>query len=281
MFIRKPGTLDHIISFFLTASGVLILTSSSFAATLILTNGAAVKGKLVNSTDAAITIRDSNTRQVRTIKKMFIREIVLDPDEKEMEKAAGKAGEIRREGASRSSAETIRHYTFALGAGGCKIIDGPGPGLNFGFGGGFIFQYNYLISGLGLDVHASYFYNPDKKYASSNVTILPVIVSPQFRFHTRYIDIDLRAGAGISSTMSESGSRLKLIPTGDPGQPVSAILVKGSQGRSIDLVAGAGAAISHAFGMGLVLGFEVNYYYIFQTLSADAVSASIYCGYAF
>jgi hypothetical protein len=278
MKIRKPGAPDRIITFFLTTAVILLITASLSAATLILTNGAAVKGRLVNSTDAAIVIQDPNTRQIRTIKKVFIREIILDPDEKEM---AAKAGGTGLKGASRSSAETIRHLVFALSAGGCKIIDGPGPGLNFGFGGSLIFQYNYLVSGLGLDLHASYFYNPDKEYTASNVTILPVIVSPQFRFHTRYIDMDLRAGAGISSTMSTSGSRLKLIPSGDPGQPVSAILVKSSQGRSIDLVAGAGAAVSHTFGMGLVLGFEVNYYYIFQTLSADAASASIYCGYAF
>jgi hypothetical protein len=276
--IIKLKASDHIITFFLTAAVILLMTASSSAATLVLKSGAVVKGKLVNTTDAAITIQDPSTRQIRSIKKVFIREIVLDPDEKEM---AAKAGGTGLKGVSRSSAETIRHYTFALGAGGCKIIDGPGPGLNVGFGGGFIFQYNYLISGLGLDLHASYFYNPDKEYAASNVTILPVVISPQFRFHTRFIDIDLRAGAGISSTMSKSGSRLKLIPSGDPGQPVSAILVKGSKGRSIDLVAGAGAAISHTFDMGLVLGFEVNYYYIFQTLSANSVSASIYCGYAF
>jgi hypothetical protein len=174
-----------------------------------------------------------------------------------------------------------KHVLFALGGSGGKIIDGPGKALNFSFGGTFIFQYNYIAKGFGMDLHAAYYYNMDKTYPSDHVTILPALVSPMYKFNTKYIDIDLRAGAGASWTYGKSAQRFRFIPTGDPGQPLAAIKLDALNASSIDLTVGAGFGISHTFGNGFVLGFEANYYYIFQTLSANAVGASIYCGYAF
>jgi hypothetical protein len=174
-----------------------------------------------------------------------------------------------------------KHVLFALGGSGGKIIDGPGKALNFSFGGTFIFQYNYIAKGFGVDLHAAYYYNMDKTYPSDHITVLPVLVSPMYKFNTKYIDIDLRAGAGISWTYGKSAQRFRFIPTGDPGQPLAAIKLDALNASSIDLAVGGGVGISHTFSKGFVLGFEANYYYIFQTLSANAVGASIYCGYAF
>lgn len=184
-------------------------------------------------------------------------------------------------GSAESTGDEKRHVLFALGGGGCKIIDGPGKSLNFGFGGSFIFQYNYIAKGLGIDLHAAYYYNPDKKKTSDYISILPVIVSPMYKFNTKYIDIDLRPGAGFSWSMAKSGSRFMPIPTGDPGEPFAGIFAQGINKSTFDLVVGMGIGISHVFNNGLVLGFEVNYYYIFQTLSANTVAASIYLGYMF
>ena len=174
----------------------------------------------------------------------------------------------------------FRRFMFALGGGACKILKGPGPALTFGYGGSFIFQA-YLFKGLGLDLHASFYYNADRKYHGNYITILPAVISPLYRINTKYIDISFRAGAGISYTASKAGSRLNLYPTGDPALPITGLFIPGSRGQSIDFSMGAGAGISHTFDTGVVLGLEINYYYIFQTLSAHALSASVYCGYAF
>jgi len=168
-----------------------------------------------------------------------------------------------------------------VGGGGAKLIDGPGESLGFGYGGTVMFQYNYIWKGFGADLHASFFYNSDKKYGSDYITILPVIASPMYKFNTKYIDIDLRAGAGFSYTRGKSGQRFNLVPTGNPATPLSVQPVQGFDDSSFDLVAGAGAGISHLFNNGLVIGLEVNYYYLFQTLRTNTLSASIYCGYMF
>ncbi len=246
--------------------------AAASAATVVLKNGTILRGALESRSGDEITILDGATGRPRVIKTALIKELTLEKDEKNVGK-----GTVSMTIDDRLN----RHVHFALGGGGIKIIDGPGKGLNFGFGGTFIFQYNYIVKGFGVDLHASYYYSPDMKYSTDSISILPVVASPMYRFATKYIDIDLRAGAGFSYTSGKSAQRLKLIPTGDPGQPLSAILVQGFSSSSFDLVAGAGVGISHTFGMGLVLGFEANYYYIFQSLSANAVAASIYLGYSF
>jgi hypothetical protein len=264
---------------------VVMAAAAASAATVVLTNGATIKGKLISRSNNDITIKEEATGQLRAIRNDQVRDLILDQAEKaEEDKRAKKGGvdlKLRGDAGLDLMKDGRRHILLALGGSGGKIIDGPGNALNFGFGGTFIFQYNYIVKGFGVDLHAAYYYNMDKIYPSDHITILPVLVSPMYKFNTKYIDIDLRAGAGISWTYGKSALRYRFIPTGDPGQPLAAIKLNALNASSIDLAVGAGVGISHTFSNGIVLGFEANYYYIFQTLSANAVGASIYCGYAF
>lgn len=253
--------------------------SAASAATIVLTNGAVVKGDYLSRTNTEVTIREETTKQIRSIKIENIRDMTLS----QAERGAGGGKDLKLRGGSGLDfiKDGRRHFLVALGGAGAKIVDGPGKSLNFGFGGSFIFQYNYLWKGLGLDLHGSYYYNMDSKNPGDYITILPVLVSPMWVFNTKYIDIGLRVGAGISWSYGKSAQRFNFIPTGDPGQPLAAILAESLDNSSIDLAAGAGVSISHTFSMGVTLGFEANYYYIFQTLSANAVAASVYVGYMF
>jgi hypothetical protein len=261
---------------------LLFTITAATAATIGLKSGTSVKGKLISRTEDEVTIQDVQTRQLRSIKSVFIRDIVLDPGEEQPEKTVKVGRDIKlRGGSTEKAGDGKRHFMFALGGAGCKIIDGPGTSLNFGGGGTFIFQYNYLYMGLGVDLHAAYYYNPDKKYTKDFINILPVIVSPMYKFNTKYIDIDLRAGIGFSWSRAKSAQRFQPFPTGDPGQPLAGFVTEGINDSTVDLAVGAGVGISHVFNMGVVLGFEVNYYYIFQTLSANTIAASIYMGYMF
>ena len=189
--------------------------SAASAATVVLNNGTVVKGDYLSRTDKEITIRDETTRQVRSIKIEFIRDLTLT----QAEKATGKDLKLRGGAVIDIGKGGRRHFLVALGGAGSKIIDGPGKALNFGFGGSLIFQYNYLFMGLGLDLHAAYHYNMDKKYSSDYITILPVIVSPMWKF-TKYIGLP-RAGAGSPRrtgsaqrfSSSRPGTRASLSPT--------------------------------------------------------------------
>ncbi len=256
---------------------VAMAASAASAATIVLNNGTVIKGDYLSRTDTEVTIRDEATRQVRSIKVEFIRDMTLT----QAEKATGKDLKLRGGGGIEIGKGGKRHFLIALGGAGSKIIDGPGKALTFGFGGSFIFQYNYIVMGFGLDLHAAYYYNMDKTNAGDYITILPVIVSPMWKFNTKYIDIDLRAGAGFSWSYGKSAQRFKFIPTGDAGQPLAATLMESLDNDSLDLAVGAGVGISHTFGMGVTLGFEANYFYIFQSLGANVVAASVYVGYSF
>ena len=269
---------------FISIMFVVMAAAAASAATVVLTTGATIKGKLISRSKTDITIKDDATQQLRAIRNDQVRDLILDPAEKAEEDKRAKGGvdlKLRGDAGLDIMKDGRRHVLFALGGSGGKIIDGPGTSLTFGFGGTFIFQYNYIAKGFGMDLHAAYYYNMDSKHPGDYITILPVLVSPMYKFNTKYIDIDLRAGAGISWSYGKSALRYRFIPTGDPGQPLAAIQLKALNSSSIDLAVGAGFGISHTFSAGFVLGFEVNYYYIFQTLSANAAGASIYCGYAF
>lgn len=247
------------------------------AATVILKNGATLKGTLLSRTADETSIQDPVTKKPVVLKNALIRDLVLDADEKKQAESKDKdlklmSGEEARQG----------HVLLALGGSGCKIIGGPGASLNIAGGGAtLVLQYNYIARGFGIDLHGSFYYYPDKKYSSDYIMITPVLLSPMYKFNVKSIDIDLRAGAGISYTRGKSAQRFKPIPTGDPGSPLSAQLIKGINASTIDLAVGGGIGLSHVFKNSMVLGFELNYVYIFQTLSANTVTTSLYVGYLF
>ena len=66
----------------------VLLHCSAFAATIILKNGATVKGKLIHRTDEELTVEDQVTKQLRLIKADQVRTITLDPGEEKVGLAA-------------------------------------------------------------------------------------------------------------------------------------------------------------------------------------------------
>lgn len=54
------------------------------AASIVLRSGTALKGKLIDRNDEEITIQDPATKQLRVIKAIFIKDLVLDPGEEKI-----------------------------------------------------------------------------------------------------------------------------------------------------------------------------------------------------
>ncbi|MDM8001621.1 MAG: hypothetical protein QUS66_01750 [Bacteroidota bacterium] len=63
---------------------LLLLQFGAFAAQIVLKSGVTITGKLINRTDEEITILDPQTNQVRVIKSVFIRDLVLGADEQKI-----------------------------------------------------------------------------------------------------------------------------------------------------------------------------------------------------
>ena len=63
---------------------IAIYAAQADAATIVLRSGVTVKGKLIDRTDDEITIQDPDTKQMRIIKTIFVRDLVLEPDEQKL-----------------------------------------------------------------------------------------------------------------------------------------------------------------------------------------------------
>lgn len=168
----------------------------------------------------------------------------------------------------RSRAETRdedRKFMIGLGGGFFKGFDSVGSVLKLGYGGKLYLQYNFIAEGFGIELEGSYYHMADKSYKKNYVDLVPVLVFPRYQFVTEYIDIHLTAGAGFSYTMTH--------------MDMYGIFKK--RGSSFDPVVGAGAGLSKTFGEMFIVGAEVKYYFIFQSLSMNALTANIFFGLLF
>jgi hypothetical protein len=64
---------------------IFVLEFNSYAATIILNSGITIKGKLITRTDEDVTIQDPETKELRIIKSVFIRDLILDPEEQQLQ----------------------------------------------------------------------------------------------------------------------------------------------------------------------------------------------------
>jgi hypothetical protein len=75
---------NKLILAFAVVFAVTFYTREAGAANIQLRSGAKLKGQLIDKTDEEITIQDPETRQLRVIKTIFIKDLVLDKNEQKL-----------------------------------------------------------------------------------------------------------------------------------------------------------------------------------------------------
>jgi hypothetical protein len=178
------------------------------ASVITLKSGVIITGKMIDMNDESITIQDSSTKQLRSIKSVFIRDIILDPIEKKIEVKEKKGKDIKLRG------ERVDTLLYEL-----QPELGILPGIAYPFGklgnalkigyGAYIFsdvrvpmkQENFQIR-LGLSVGFLY-HGTNRPDVSSNVMMLPIIAYGKFLYNFGTgLRPYIKVGGGITPVMA-------------------------------------------------------------------------------
>ncbi len=199
--------------FCLTILGILFLSAYSYAATIVLRSGATVKGKLIDRTDEEITIQDPDTRQMRVIKAIFIRDLVLEPDEQKLvdklEKKKKKGKDLKlRGGDEEENLLSQIQPTIGLMPGIALPVGKIASKVQLGYGA-------FLFTDVGIPMKPEIFkvrfglsvgflYNPTK---STSLMMIPVIAYTKLQFITAVgVRPYLKIGGGITPVMGGGSS---------------------------------------------------------------------------
>ncbi|OHD63027.1 MAG: hypothetical protein A2176_09405 [Spirochaetes bacterium RBG_13_51_14] len=195
---------------------IIFLQIGSYAASIVLTNGVTIKGKLVARTNEEITIQDPDTKQYRVIKAVFVRDLILDPDEQNIQekKVKGKDLKLRTGDTGESNLLYILQPSVGALPGIAYPVGKLGSKLNLGYGAHAFcdlqmpmnIKATFFKIRLGLSV--GFMYHATKSTdASSSLSIIPIIAYTKFQFIT---DIGLRPyvklGGGITPVFGGGSS---------------------------------------------------------------------------
>lgn len=186
--------------------------NSAFAATIVLKNGATVKGKLIHRTDAELTLEDQVTKQLRLIKSDQVRTINLDPGE---EKA----------GLSADASVILVNIRPAIGLlpGIAYPFGKVGKNLALGYGA-MLYSDVQLpmktqIFKIRLGLGVGFFYHPTMSTDySPHLMIIPVVAHAKFQFITSVgLRPYIKVGGGITPVMATSDTSIDPTFTGGIG----------------------------------------------------------------
>jgi hypothetical protein len=210
--------LKIIISIFLLSGFILIQQADLTAATVVLTSGVTIKGKLIDRSDEQIVIQDIDTRQVRTIKNAFIRDLTLDADE-----AKFKQKKIKGITTDGSGLLYVLQPELGVLGGIAYPLSTVGKNLALGYGGSVFTDFalpmkpEFFKVRLGLS--AGYQYHPtiDSKYANY-LNIIPIFLYAKLQFITSVgLRPYLKVGGGYTPVLSSGGNSSDITAAGAIG----------------------------------------------------------------
>ena len=196
------------LSFFLIA---IIYCMQADAATIVLRSGVTVKGKLVDRTDEEITIQDPDTKQMRVIKSVFVRDLVLEADEQKLvekleKKKKGKDLKLRG-GDDNVDLLKVLQPTIGIMPGIALPVGKLASKVQLGYGAllfcdtGIPMNTDIFKVRFGLSVGFLYHQTKSTK-ASSSIMMLPVVAYTKLQFITPVgVRPYIKLGGGITPVM--------------------------------------------------------------------------------
>ena len=246
---------------------VPIIIVNSQAATIVLRSGVTVKGKLIDRTDDEITIQDPDTRQMRVIKSIFVRDLVLERDEQKLvekleKKKKGKDLKLRGGDDAGDLLKTLQP-SIGIMPGIALPVGKLASKVQLGYGAllfadtGIPMKTEIFKVRFGLSV--GFLYHPTKSTkASSSIMMIPVVAYTKLQFITPVgVRPYIKLGGGITPVMGG--------------------------GTSIDPTAAA------AFGLGYINNkipymeffFEAGFMMAFEKVRGDFVTVNLGVAYRF
>lgn len=238
---------------------ILLSTLKLSAATIILKNGATVKGALIDKTDDKVTIQDQWTRQLRSINSDAILSLTLEAGEQKIVDAKKKKIMFVGDNLLTSLQPTIGimpGIAYPVGKMGSRI------GIGFGFNAfadvAIPVVPDLMAIRFGLSVGYLYHGTSNTEYSSS-IMHIPVNAYVKLQFLTSIgLRPYIKAGGGITPVIS--GSATDIAPS---------------------VVAAAGLGYSHAKIPYMEFFIEAGYTMVFESIRGDFVTAHIGVAYRF
>jgi hypothetical protein len=229
-------------------TAILCYQVNLYAATIVLRSGAAVKGKLIERNEDEITIQDLETKQLRKIKAIFIKDLVLDPgEEKIVDKDEKKRKEREKEIEKEKEKEREKERKRAQGGGAAPTTDllteldptvGLLPGIampvgkvgkvmSLGYGFHAFFDVGIPMPTTMFKIRpglsAGFLYNTTKGGSSFSlekrtptIMMLPIIAYFKFQFIAPHgIRPYIKLGGGITPVLATNATSMD--PTFAPG----------------------------------------------------------------
>ncbi|MBN2160454.1 MAG: hypothetical protein JW807_13755 [Spirochaetes bacterium] len=240
---------------------VLLLQFCAFAAQIVLKSGVTINGKLLGRTNEEITIYDPQTNQVRVIKSVFIRDIVLTADEQKItEKKAAKPGAIT----TPDNLIYILQPAVGLMPGIMLPVGKMADRINLG-GGFFVFSDVGIpkmpdIFKLRLGLSFGFFYHTTKStdYASS-IMHLPLDAYAKFQFIAPYgLKPYIKLGGGITP-----------------------VLAGGSSDMAPGFIGAVGLGYTHDKIPYMEFFFEAGFRMVFESIRGDYIAINVGAAYRF
>lgn len=245
--------------FFLISFFILILSSLELsAATIILKNGATVKGALIDKTDSTVTIQDQWTKQLRSINSDAILSLTLEADEQKIVDKKKKKIFVG------DNILTTLQPTIGIMPGIAYPVGKIGSRIGIGFGFNAFADVaipvkpDLMAVRFGLSVGYLY-HGTTKTDYSSSIMHLPVDAYVKLQFLTSMgLRPYIKVGGGITPVIS--GSATDIAPS---------------------VVAAAGLGYSPNKIPYMEFFIEAGYRMVFESLRGDFVTANIGVAYRF
>jgi hypothetical protein len=221
----KSCSFHIILSFFLIILSIILQQIGLSAATVVLKSGIDVKGKLIDRSDEEITIQDPVTKQMRIIKTVFIRDLILEPDDQKIKEKEKKGKDIKLRGndIDEPGLLSVLQPTLGLLPGIAYPFGKLGNNLALGYGAdlfcdvGIPMKPEIFKVRPGLSVGFIYHKTKSSDYAPS-LLILPITAYMKFQFITNVgVRPFIKIGGGITSVLSSGGKSSDLTVTAAVG----------------------------------------------------------------
>jgi len=198
----------------IAALSIILLTviycMQATAATIVLRSGVTVKGKLVDRTDDEITIQDPDTKQMRVIKSIFVRDLVLERDEQKLvdklEKKK-KGRDIKLLGGEEEDLLKVLQPSIGIMPGIALPVGKLASRVQLGYGAllfadtGIPMKTDIFKVRFGLSVGFLYHQTKSTK-ASSSIMMIPVVAYTRLQFITPVgVRPYIKLGGGITPVM--------------------------------------------------------------------------------
>lgn len=190
----------------LLLSSLLLINNNAEAASIILKSGITITGQLIERTEEDVTIKDSDTQQLKVIKTVFIRNMVLDPKEQKIKEKKKKGKDLMLRGGDSDESGIINVIQPSLG-----ILPGiaypfgkVGTKLNLGYGGLLFFDVGIPkmpdIFKMRFGLTAGFLYHATKgAQSASQLFIIPIIAYTKLQFITAVgVRPYIKLGGGIT-----------------------------------------------------------------------------------